>query len=463
MLLSKETFFIKNRVSLIAILILSLLIPLISLPTYIATTPISAISIHPIQTVVHQYRQINAMVQNTMGLWALGLLGIYAIGIFVQFAISIWSMVQLYRILIKARIISYKNYRIAITKHDQDPFSWGRYIVISEYDYKNEPELIIQHELVHLERKHFYDLLLLEFLIILFWFNPIIRMVKKELKDIHEYEVDDCLLHQGIDAKAYQLLLIRRAVGSKIYILANSFNQTFVGKRINMMLKKKSSPWAQLKYVCIALLMFFSLFIFAKNDLNAELSQLTTKKIGKIIKQKTGNKTPEKQNLVAHVPIPDSKLRQTNLPDTEQKQLSQPPLCVVNGRETSYTEFRLINANAIEKVHILKGSEARRKYGIKARYGAIEVQMNEKIPATVPQKRSESIPNQDVVIIEEPLFVFFVDGEKAEDQQSFLKEKDKLMKNSQAIESIVSIYGKAAAEKYGEEGKNGVCEIYLKK
>ena len=76
-------------------------------------------------------------------------------------------------------------------------------------------------------------------------------LLKQELQNIHEYEADETVIHEGIDAKHYQLLLIKKAVGTRLYSMANSFNHSKLKKRITMMLKEKSSPWARVKYLYV--------------------------------------------------------------------------------------------------------------------------------------------------------------------------------------------------------------------
>ena len=75
------------------------------------------------------------------------------------------------------------------------------------------------------------------------WFNPAMWLFRKELKAIHEFEADESVLKTEIDAKKYQLLLIQKTVGTRLYSMVNSFDHSSLKKRITMMLKKKSNPW----------------------------------------------------------------------------------------------------------------------------------------------------------------------------------------------------------------------------
>jgi hypothetical protein len=98
----------------------------------------------------------------------------------------------------------------------------------------------------------------------LFWFNPAVRILKRELRDIHEYEADKGVIQSGVDAIKYQLLLIKKAAGSSSYALANSLNHSKIKKRITMMLKKESSKVARMKTLIFVPLVVASLYAFAQ-------------------------------------------------------------------------------------------------------------------------------------------------------------------------------------------------------
>lgn len=118
------------------------------------------------------------------------------------------------------------------------PFSWMKYIVISQADLKENGHDILLHEQAHIRNHHSWDLLLVEVCSWLQWFNPAIWLLKQELQNIHEYEADEEVLRQGIDARQYQMLLIKKAVGARLYSIANSFNHSSLKKRITMMIRK---------------------------------------------------------------------------------------------------------------------------------------------------------------------------------------------------------------------------------
>lgn len=176
-------------------------------------------------------------------LYALGALGVAA-GLGVAFIRMAW-------LLRSGSRQKWGRYVLVLTREKVCPFSWGRYIVMNENDYRGAPQEILAHEKVHAEKRHTWDLCFTELLLILQWFNPAIWLLKKELQEVHEYEADNGVINQGIDATKYQLLLVKKAVGARLYSIANSFDHSKLKDRITMMLKEKSNRWARLKVMLL--------------------------------------------------------------------------------------------------------------------------------------------------------------------------------------------------------------------
>ncbi|MCS2308527.1 M56 family metallopeptidase [Bacteroides thetaiotaomicron] len=160
----------------------------------------------------------------------------------------IFSIACIYRLIRNSEKKCWKG-KIRLVVHQQNvaPFSWRHYIVLSRQDLEEYGEEIIAHEYAHILHKHFRDLLLAEICLLFQWFNPAMWLFRKELKAIHEFEADESVLKTEIDAKKYQLLLIQKTVGTRLYSMVNSFDHSSLKKRITMMLKKKSNPWEVIK------------------------------------------------------------------------------------------------------------------------------------------------------------------------------------------------------------------------
>lgn len=159
------------------------------------------------------------------------------------------------------------------------PFSWYRYIVMSEKDLAENGEAIVLHEKAHLRLRHSFDLLVTDLAGCLQWFNPAMWLLRRELRAIHEYEADEAVLDSGVDARQYQLLLIRKAAGGRWYSVANSFNHSKLKKRITMMLKEKSSPWARLKYLYVLPVAAIAVTAFARPEVSDKVEKISSVKV----------------------------------------------------------------------------------------------------------------------------------------------------------------------------------------
>lgn len=187
------------------------------------------------------------------------------------FCVSVSSMLKVIR---ESRKIRREGYILCLLHRNISPFSWGRYIVLSETDYRNYPDEILIHEQTHVKKRHTVDLLFMEILLLLNWFNPVVWLLKRELREIHEYEADMSVLNKGINATKYQLLLVKKAIDGR-YTLANSFNHSKIKNRVMMMLKERSNCWARLKPLLLLPLAAGVLYAFARPEVNRPLESLT--------------------------------------------------------------------------------------------------------------------------------------------------------------------------------------------
>ena len=115
------------------------------------------------------------------------------------------------------------------------PYSFFRYIVISAKDYEDSRHPILTHEQEHIRLGHSWDILLLEAVCTLQWFNPLVWMLARDLRAVHEYEADKAVLDLGIDATRYQQLLVIKAFGTRLQSVTNSLSHGSLKDRIIMM------------------------------------------------------------------------------------------------------------------------------------------------------------------------------------------------------------------------------------
>ena len=280
LLLSEETFHRFNRVALLGLLALSCLVPWVEVS--VKEVPEASQPMIALEEVMAFVREPAGLVAETSSPfpWRALLLFVYVAGILFFMARHLWSLARMLRLLHTCRREKMSD-GITLFLHREEvaPFSWMRMVVLSEDDWNENGKAILAHERAHIKNGHSWDLLLAEVCVFFQWFNPAAWLLKGELQTIHEYEADEWVIRNGIDAKTYQLLLIKKAVGSRLYSIANSFNHSSLKKRITMMIKKKSNPWARLKYAYVLPLATVAVAAFARPEVSNRLEEISSAKI----------------------------------------------------------------------------------------------------------------------------------------------------------------------------------------
>ena len=278
LLLSKETFHRFNRLALLGVLVLSCAVLFIEVtvqePSEIAQPFLSLEEMVVMEPVV-------ALDEMPMYFpWKELMLLVYVGGILFFLVRHMWSLGRMVRLLRTSRRENLEGGIILfVHKEKVAPFSWMKMVAVSEEDLKENGKAILTHERAHIHHRHSWDLLLAEVCIFFQWFNPAAWLLKQELQTIHEYEADEWVIKNGIDAKTYQLLIIKKAVGARLYSIANSFNHSSLKKRITMMIKKKSNPWARLKYAYVLPLAAVAVAAFARPEVSNELAEISNAKV----------------------------------------------------------------------------------------------------------------------------------------------------------------------------------------
>ena len=348
------------------------------------------------------------------------------------------------------------------------PFSWYRYIVMSEKDLAENGEAIVLHEKAHLRLRHSFDLLVTDLAGCLQWFNPAMWLLRRELRAIHEYEADESVLNQGVDAKRYQLLLIKKAVGAQRFTsMANSFNHSSLKKRIAMMLKQKSSPWARLKYLYVLPLAALTVVAFARPEISHELEKISSVKISEIIPVQ--EKKEPKRNVEVETLARDSVVFEKDMQAIQEK--------VSAVMEKYQPEIDKAVEEAVKAANIdeiVSAEMAKHQVEIdKAVQAAIEAA---KIDETIAAEMEKIQPEINRTI-EEAMKAIDI-NEKAAKEASKVKSSfsgivyiDGVESSKERMDNLnpdhiasMNVYkGNEAIAKFGEKGRNGVIEIKLKK
>lgn len=281
LLMSRSTFFRFNRITLLVGLLGCTLLPLIELTTTEETflhTPLYAIHeiLQSTESVILNPEQMEDPILiseknpeiNSLNWIPVTLAFIYGVGALVTLiwlSLSTCRLIQLIRTSEKKQ---FGNYVLVIPQQPTASFSWGKYIVISAADYSQQSEEILLHETMHLRNHHTLDLLFMQIFLLVYWFNPVVWLLKRELQEVHEFEADNGVINTGIDATKYQLLLVKKAVGTRLYSMANGFDHSKLKNRIGMMLKKRSNGWVRLRMLLAVPVAVGVVYAFAQPEMS---------------------------------------------------------------------------------------------------------------------------------------------------------------------------------------------------
>ncbi|WP_455954473.1 M56 family metallopeptidase [Alistipes finegoldii] len=343
LLLSRETFHRLNRIVVLAAMVLSFILPFCVITIY------RELPAAPEMPAAEQLFEAPAEPQPEPFPWDKAAALVFLTGAGATLLWTFGSVFGVIRMIRRGRRERLADGTVLVRiGRSVTPFSWYRYIVLSEKDLAENGDAIVLHEKAHLRLRHSVDLLLTDLAGCLQWFNPAMWLLRRELRAIHEYEADEAVLDSGVDAKHYQLLLIRKAAGGRWYSVANSFNHSKLKNRITMMLRKRSSRWAVARVLFVLPLAGLALGAFAR----------------------TAYVFPDDKGKKENVTI---LIRNAKIDPSDGK--SGNPLILVDGREVKSIDS--LSADRIASVSVLKDSASKVSYGEKGRDGVIIVTTKE--------------------------------------------------------------------------------------
>ena len=484
-LLSKETFHRFNRVALLGVLFLSLLIPFIEVTTNhqveVQQTMLT------IEQVLLMAEMEPATVDATGGVavhevaslsWIEILLLVYLAGIIFFACRNLYSLIRLFRLIHSGKREKLEN-GTTLVVHEQEiaPFSWMKYIVISRKDLEENGREILIHEAAHIRHRHSIDLLVADICIFFQWFNPGAWLLKQELQNIHEYEADETVINEGVNAKEYQLLLIKKAVGTRLYSMANSFNHSKLKKRITMMLKEKSNPWARLKYLYVLPLAAIAVTAFARPEISEKMEEISAVKVNdlaEIVQEKvlqdtvkvskdekkdalvvTGVKSKEEEEIVIFEVVeqmPEYPGGMSALQKYLSEKIAGSPMKGKAGGRVM-VGFTVAETGKIKDVRVLQSDEA----SLNQEAERIVSEMPDWIPGKqrgrpVPVKYTVPIRFGNIRFAENKQPLIFADGKEIS-----MDAMEKL--DPSTIESFSVLKDSASIKVYGKRGANGVILV----
>ncbi|NHM07404.1 peptidase M56 [Flavobacterium sp. CYK-4] len=270
-LLRRETFFSANRWFLLAGLVTSVVLPLITFKKIIWVEAQPEMYTYsgniPMQTIAEpQGFEIN---------WYWVFAGVYALGMLVLLLRFLFDFKNLRSVLKGKTITQQADFKLIDVDEKVAPFSYFNYIVYNS-DLFDQAELahILAHEKVHCEQRHSIDVLIARIFCIAFWYNPFIWLYKKAMLQNLEFIADNEALKQIEDKKSYQITLLKATTHQNCVAITNPFYQSLIKKRIVMLNKNQSKKWNSWKYALIvpvlaAFLLYFQVNVIAQEKQGA--------------------------------------------------------------------------------------------------------------------------------------------------------------------------------------------------
>ena len=442
---SRNTFHKSNRVLLILIVVITSILPLFSFNLLsninLPESEANLLDFSKLQII----EQVGNFEQKATFPWIPFLLILFVAGMLFTFIRYIIGINQIQKIIASSekqfisnsekQFIS-NNAVLCITDKNISPFSWWTYIVISHKDYtQDNSQTILSHEKAHIHMNHSMDMILFDLFTIFFWFNPFSWLLKREIQTVHEYMADEQVLNNGIDAKQYQYLLIRKSVGEHKFALANNFRERNLHKRITMMTKTKTSKRMKWNYAFALPVLFLSITALSAPKLNAKVVASDPPVKIEIVGHNNDTTTIETDPQIKSETKGEIKGITTIAKNGESK-----ILYIYDGVKMSNEEIGKINPNNIADITVIKDKSAVEMYGKEGEDGVIII-------------NSKDAPKESL-IEKKPLII--IDGEKMPlgFELNTIEPSD--------IESISVLKDGGALESYGEEGRNGVIVITKK-
>ncbi|MCD0468159.1 M56 family metallopeptidase [Flavobacterium sp. JAS] len=261
--LENEKMFRFNRAYLIGSLVFSLIIPLqlfsIELPfsAEISKIQLDGIVIRANKVVVDKI-DYSEIIMYILGVVYV----VIALVLVFRFVMNLFSFYQKMRNN-KTQLIH--DHKVVLIKEAILPHSFWNAIFINEEEFQNNkiPLELLTHEQAHLQQKHTLDILFIEILQIIFWFNPLIIFYKKAIKLNHEFLADEAVNKQFNSVSTYQNLLLDMVFNKSNVGLASTINYQITKKRFLMMTKEKSPVKSMLKVLSVGVISSLLLFVFS--------------------------------------------------------------------------------------------------------------------------------------------------------------------------------------------------------
>ncbi|MDA3953258.1 MAG: M56 family metallopeptidase [Bacteroidales bacterium] len=277
--LRNETFFKMNRLYLLSSLLFAVTIPFLNInlggfSNYFSSGDHIFQEILGIKGAYYEINEVIVYAYSGKLTWTTifkYLSAIYIVGVIISTMFFVFGLGKIIIMIWQNKPKRYGKYRIVETPNAVVPFSLFKWIIINPGKYSsNDMEQIIAHERMHAFQLHSLDLILIEVLVILFWFNPFIYWYRKSIREIHEYLADQAVVENGHDHIDYQKLLLSQVTDNRFIGLTSSFSYSLSKNRLKMLSMIKSKNTSKIKialaipFAIVAMFFFVNSVDFAK-------------------------------------------------------------------------------------------------------------------------------------------------------------------------------------------------------
>ncbi len=357
LLLSRETFHCVNRVVLLTTAVASFILPLCVITLH-KTVVVELTEAHV------DFEGMTMMIEEAeqQPFWQTAAIIAFFIGMVATLGYTLSNVLRVWLLISHSQQHPQPDGTvICVSSIDVSPFSWMHYIVLSQSDYEAQDASILAHERGHIRRRHSLDLLLVDTLTALQWFNPAMWMLRQDLRAIHEYEADAAVLSQGINMRQYQYLLIQKVVSHCGYSVANGISHSTLKNRINMMLHKNSSRASLLKLLALVPIVGIALAMQAETVNDYVYTEKTQTPQKKVIKKGKANAQVKMGNNTIEVKA-EQKAEQDEKPATiespkiiiSETPSDHDPLVILDGKIATREQVKTLDQNEIDHINTVK-------------------------------------------------------------------------------------------------------------
>jgi len=377
LLMERETMHRLNRIVLLSSILLSMVLPLcvITLHKTVEVEPMR-LADHPemvitdLETISAEESVAPSIEVNRMDIVETlfqpsVIFAVFIIGLVCRLLYIANSYRQLCRMIKDSEQHSLEDgVTLAVVDLPVAPFSWMHTIVLSRIDYEECNPSILAHERGHIRLHHSWDIVFVEVLTALQWFNPVVWLLRRDLRTVHEYEADASVLSSGSDVSQYIQLLMRKATGTKACILANGINNSVLKKRVMMIIKPKSNRWQWLRTAYLLPIIAVSLYASCETKTDYQ----TKEESALILKVKDG-----KDCLAVKVPvgafyswIVNGKLAERGIVEEDGNWNVYTPLPIdeyvftLDGKNISKDDVPYVPLSSIKELKFIQGEQPRR-------------------------------------------------------------------------------------------------------